>query len=968
MALNEAFRAFKGTPEEFWSRYSAWQVDLESRFRLAQRAAGIDDAVTESILRTATSNKSMLDALPFDDAESLMQAFRSNVLEFDSGYIEPSWSRVGKGGGDVTIGRFVAPSEVAQDIVDHPLAYTLRGMSIQEKAVPGTDALEYSFGRNIPRMGYLQNMHMGAKAGIGEGQSIFIFDTETMGLTSEQAGVREISGLTARRSGDQMIVDAQSVMTRHMNVARSGYGAVYDKATGRTMRMDDYVARLAGGNIGGSAADGYTFMENVLPFLQQMDQADFVVAHNAGFDIDQVVANAMRTSQYLNNTPVGTFTNVKGIVDSVSSKIASGQVLDTLRMAEEYFGNNLGLAAELDAMMSPRPFSLENIMLQTNLGELIEADMPGFLADMGSSQHKADVDVRITSKLIEAMQNKTLMSHDPVTGESLGLGLGQYTSRAEREIRLKARIKTLTSYAPTPVSNIANIAHMSPELFEKVFEEGGDSLRIRQILTGDEVDVGASGKTAREWYDILSSDSNMQYIASPKMTLMEQHIYEGRRLDRLTLEGVESVADSVGMWSGYSGFNTPYEGVLNRLHTLFKRANIPSDKSFAEFQSKMHAAGMPFSGISLEERILTGGLASASKQKSTVNRALSARELRAVQVGEDLGVSRFAMQTKFNNTRSGVLAMPFEIIKQAEEAGVLQTSFRSAKEAQMLSLSTVSSTKNVNLMLDVSEDEAGNLIRWMEEALGSPTERRLLVDSGVSSELLSQIKESFIEGEGYKHGINIGYLDEAAGTQAYHTISDMLQNLTRDKDKIPLRVGFISSSMGAEDKGIIRTGAVILDRLMSDAERSNYKADLGIAASRSEQLMDEMSNVATAARTKMKYSVGSSELAERADVIYDAIKKRGPVVAGAAALVFGGYYAYKKHSERKEYDETMDEMDYESVDDYARYRQEMGLQPAPAVRRMDPMATAGVVGNLHHNAIGHTQMGPNRYSGLFSSV
>jgi hypothetical protein len=77
-----------------------------------------------------------------------------------------------------------------------------------------------------------------------------------------------------------------------------------------------------------------------------------------------------------------------------------------------------------------------------------------------------------------------------------------------------------------------------------------------------------------------------------------------------------------------------------------------------------------------------------------------------------------------------------------------------------------------------------------------------------------------------------------------------------------------------------------------------------------------------------------------------------------------GYYIYKNYQENKVYDETVEQqpMDSPGFNDPAIIR-----NPGLNSYRRDPLVTAGVVGNLDRNKIGHTQMGPNKYNHLFGN-
>lgn len=87
----------------------------------------------------------------------------------------------------------------------------------------------------------------------------------------------------------------------------------------------------------------------------------------------------------------------------------------------------------------------------------------------------------------------------------------------------------------------------------------------------------------------------------------------------------------------------------------------------------------------------------------------------------------------------------------------------------------------------------------------------------------------------------------------------------------------------------------------------------------------------------------------------------GAIVGAAAGF---GYYKAKQHRENQLYEEAMEQMPYETAqqeDPLAELKQGYSFAP----QRSDPLATAGVVGNLDRNKIGHHQMGSNKYNHLF---
>ena len=88
----------------------------------------------------------------------------------------------------------------------------------------------------------------------------------------------------------------------------------------------------------------------------------------------------------------------------------------------------------------------------------------------------------------------------------------------------------------------------------------------------------------------------------------------------------------------------------------------------------------------------------------------------------------------------------------------------------------------------------------------------------------------------------------------------------------------------------------------------------------------------------------------------------GAIAVGAASA---GYYLAKRNRTNRMYDEVMHQQPYEEqglVQDANSGIQQDNQQTSA---RRDPLVTAGVVGNLDRNKIGHTAMGPKKYNHLY---
>ena len=88
---------------------------------------------------------------------------------------------------------------------------------------------------------------------------------------------------------------------------------------------------------------------------------------------------------------------------------------------------------------------------------------------------------------------------------------------------------------------------------------------------------------------------------------------------------------------------------------------------------------------------------------------------------------------------------------------------------------------------------------------------------------------------------------------------------------------------------------------------------------------------------------------------------------GAGILAAGvGYYMYGKHKESEIYNETMQQQpSTQKVSNGEMMRQTMQPQDNFSSYRRDPLVTAGVVGNLDRNKIGHHNMSSKKHAHLF---
>lgn len=106
----------------------------------------------------------------------------------------------------------------------------------------------------------------------------------------------------------------------------------------------------------------------------------------------------------------------------------------------------------------------------------------------------------------------------------------------------------------------------------------------------------------------------------------------------------------------------------------------------------------------------------------------------------------------------------------------------------------------------------------------------------------------------------------------------------------------------------------------------------------------------------------------RDDAVRAAYKKYAPKVGigvAAVGLLSAGYYIAKKNRENNLYDQVMEKQPIERGETVVPSNDQMIQTFSQHSTRRDPLVTAGVVGNLDRNKIGHTSMGPNKYNHLY---
>lgn len=794
------------------------------------------------------------------------------------------------------------------------------------------------------------------------GKSFMTFDIETAGLMKNQ--IREVSFATGQIGSGGFNTTARS--SEYFEPRLFGRGSMGIKDTdGRIIpaRLTDFMHSKFGIGPGRSSDE---FADRMIPFLEQLNKVDYVIGHNiGGFDIEQIFTQLAGSKKYASDS------QFRALVDQSfdAVKPGSGKIMDTLQLART--APNLAgiqLAPELERIGRGGPYSVENLLLQTDLSERIGL---GNVRKMLGSQglHMGNVDLEITNQIAQHLND--------LVPKALG------GSAIENSIRRSV----LSSAAITPSTLIRSQGDIADTVLRTMIEtgtgiEGGDK-RLNHLLKKAQ---GGDTIATQKAYERIRAGRhpNLRFGINP----VEHDILATRNLGISANVSRGISPDDLAMNAGAFGRAT---GVSNQLYKgqavkAFQDARILSGGEMAGFQNDLLARGMPFAGLSFEERRLGTTLASitSSVPGHTFDADMGI-------VGNDIMVSNFGSFDPARvgyNTATGRSSMPASLL---ERAGILSDG--SSSPVSMLGMSIVEPTeqyphRSVNLVYNFRDQSQLEGFAQSLEQLQSGSAEDIAEALGYGREgfptaAVSHFREALGDGliekirtEGMARGVSIGQI----GGQAADQVNDILKEVSgldqlADNQMMAFRLPFMKMDIDeATGMGVVRTAGAVLDRGLG-----SQGLDLVGKAVQHTQNVYEAFKVLSRDSGKMtnaKSIAGAvdgsqiSKVISGYNMIQDHIRPNiGKVALGALAVGIGSHL-WNKHEEAKKYDATAapmptDRRRYAAADEL-QARIESGYNGY--YQSMDPMATMALPDILRQNSIGHTNMDPNRYSSLYSGA
>lgn len=243
----------------------------------------------------------------------------------------------------------------------------------------------------------------------------------------------------------------------------------------------------------------------------------------------------------------------------------------------------------------------------------------------------------------------------------------------------------------------------------------------------------------------------------------------------------------------------------------------------------------------------------------------------------------------------------------------------------------------------------------------------------VSARLAEQIRET---------GVIFGYVEGDPADAVYKAVRrsgiDMVENDVRmanmsmriahaDTGSGTLTLSAISDSTADDIVG--RTSQVAQEETFAALDKSRELNELFTDSGKKRRARRVVTAAQNSAATDEAIDLSkrpAMDFSTRMTDFYIANKPKIGFAALGLAVAGVGYYIAKDRREQRLYEETREVQDFEPASPRTM-KPTFNAMSSPQSTRRDPLVTAGVVGNLDRNKIGHSRMGPNKYNHLYGN-
>jgi hypothetical protein len=817
----------------------------------------------------------------------------------------------------------------------------------------------FSVGRStIPTSKSVRSGMRSAAGGFTAGASFTVFDIETAGL--DFGGIHEVSYRGGIVGEGQTFGLAGSTTTERFRVGAFNRGMRMVK--GQPLTAEEYMSKKFGvdWSKAGRVGNGDDFADRMVPFLRRMQESQYILGHNISrFDIQQVFVGLSGTSRY------NTDAEFRSLVDDTYSSIDS-KIVDTLTMARDAPNlRGIATAKELAKLGSSERYSISNILLQTDFLEKASPELIAMI-DNGAGLHMGDVDAAVTAKLAELIPSLQVRSG--------GIGSDAFRSGVTR------------AAAIIPITDIRDISEVSDNLLRQMLRSGDGIKTKSPVLRNAIAKIGTPGKANAKVEKAVKMIRSGKYDVSIKANPLEQEIATTRNFALRSQTGLDmdSRLLAMGKFDRFTGRKTPYGGsIRKKFGAMVRTTGEPINfKTFAEFQQRAVEGGLPYAGLSYEERKISSALSNLTTEMAGPHHAQ-----KAAKIGTDSLISHFNnydsfyVSTRNERVRAGI---PLAILDALDPDSARTVTISPYRAAAQDSINPVDKY-GVNLVYNFKDQKHLDRIIGGIDSLPQRTDAQLAemigVDLGTPEGVravqklradIPSVVARLRSQDALSNGVSVAKVnDSSVARRMYDLIKEARGGLETDDGALGFRAQIIDRNASRT-----RVGAFVADRFLDGPS-------LGQLAERTEEarvyLDDFVGNQVLGSRrdrllasrivNNTSTDEGARKALRAADNVSKAVPyvKKGAAVAGLAAV---GYYMFKKYQENQMLEEPMQQMPYEVGTNYSLNSQIMLRMAAGenGAKYMDPLATAPLVGNLYDNRIGHGDMSWDRNSSLYGGV
>jgi hypothetical protein len=759
-------------------------------------------------------------------------------------------------------------------------------------------------------------------------------------------------------------------------------------------------------------------------FFKMVEEADYVGGHNIFFDYNMIVRGLKIKEDQLKDPEFtkGVNTFISKFYNEDTGQLS--KVIDTHVLAQTQLVN-IALAPELAAIGETKPYSLQNILLQTDLIERVRAAEGDEQVDawLKRGLHYADVDVPFERHLMTALREQ-------ITGTGPGLryaarhvnDAGKLVEEAGEWLTGADRERVFHSSAMTPLTFLTDFKeHVNDQLVEQMLRAellDFDPQKLRAAGFEDTASVlkfveqqGKKGVSAKE---AMLSKGLEHTIRKIHLTPMEQMIAASRDFEQPIDEKIfmtplpgykdtfknasgniwkklkttfwdrpelpdRSLSEMVyqaGLWRDISkDFVTKKDRrITNHL------GQVPTPEEWEAIQDRLAAAGIPFAHSSMAERHLMSVI--GESMGPNLNNSTEGL-VRSLYGGDVASMGRWSATRKITISDKGeqsILRIPHELLI---EAGLLNAD---AETPQLLRLSPFQYETSTEKM----HQEIGVMFEFSKNPNEGNAERKRLLEflqnkyaGEIEPEAMALIQKTLGGYNTSQYGIQIGTFggtgdilqNKAAASNIFTSLTQFTGVNVDSNAENTAKIYTAYSPLKGEEKGskyLHTSGIVIKHEMLSTKQLKAMQYHIDQTRRLYTEAIDQAKN-----STMVSYIaslVGRDRMADERGVKiiqgYFTAKKRAPLLALGAAVIGGIGWKVHHNRETRAYDQVMGAMPTEDEDWYDEYQNDIDTSHRPIDYRQaqtpNPLSTAGLMKTLDRRKTNHTNMSSDKYGYLFS--